>query len=103
MDLAAIAKELNKHLTANKRDDVTDENRLDVQAMCVAEEAGEFLGAYRRYTGRARRNGSLEDLEHEIADVLIATAVFAEQFGVDINQVVEDKLRIIYSRGWKEE
>lgn len=75
---------------------------LDIQALCIAEEAGELVGAYRRFSGKARRKGSLEDVRNEIADVLITTSIFARLLGIDIDAAVEDKLDIIYSRGWSE-
>lgn len=103
MNLAEATKRLSTDLSMNRRLSLTDENALDVQAICVAEEAGELLGAYRRWAGKARRTGSFSDVEDEIADVLIVTAVFAAQLGVDIDKAVENKLQIIYSRGWKEE
>lgn len=103
MDLAEVASKLQTDLALNRRDGITDENATDVQALCVAEEAGELVGAYRRYTGRARRVGSREEVEHEIADVLIVTAVLAHLLDVDIDKAVASKLDIIYSRGWKEE
>jgi NTP pyrophosphatase (non-canonical NTP hydrolase) len=102
-DLAEIASRLQSDLESNRRDAITDENALLVQALCVAEEAGELAGAYRRYAGMARRKGSRDELEHEIADVLIVTAVFAFQAGIDLDKAIDDKLRIIYARGWKEE
>jgi NTP pyrophosphatase (non-canonical NTP hydrolase) len=103
MNLKALALKLQTDLSLNRRPNITNENALDVQALCIAEEAGELIGAYRRFAGKARRTGTLEELEHEIADVLIVTAVFAERAGIDIDQAVTRKLAIIYSRGWREE
>lgn len=103
MNLKALAEDLDRTLALNRRPNITDENVLDTQAMCVAEEAGELVGAYRRWRGRARRLGTKEDLEHEIADVLIVTAVFARRAGIDIDQAVFDKLEIIYNRGWQDD
>jgi len=105
MDLRKIGEELSDALDKHffpQTPEIDEHNYLDVQAMCVAEEAGEFLKAYRRYAGKARRKGSLEDVRDEIADVLITTSVFAAFLGVDINTAVEDKLKVVYSRGFKE-
>ena len=74
-----------------------------MQALCVAEEAGELVGAYRRWAGKARRTGTRRDLEDEVADVLIVTACFAERAGIDLNAALAAKLTVIYSRGWREE
>jgi NTP pyrophosphatase (non-canonical NTP hydrolase) len=102
-DLARIARQLDGDLRANRRPAITDANQLDVQALCVAEEAGELVGAYRRWAGKARRTGTRRDLEDEIADVLIVTACFAERAGIDLNDAIARKLTAIYSRGWREE
>jgi NTP pyrophosphatase (non-canonical NTP hydrolase) len=103
-DLARIAAKLQADLALNRGPDsrITDENQLDVQALCVAEEAGELVGAYRRWAGKARRRGTFEEVRLEVADVLIVTAVFAARAKVDIDQALADKLKIIYSRGWRE-
>lgn len=101
-ELSRIASELEAVLAMNRRPGITEDNQFDVQALCVAEEAGELVGAYRRYSGKARRIGHLADVAEEIADVLIVTAVFAYQLGVDIESAVRDKLAVIYSRGWQE-
>jgi NTP pyrophosphatase (non-canonical NTP hydrolase) len=102
-DLRQIARDLEAQLHANRRPAITDANQLDVQALCVAEEAGELVGAYRRWVGKARRTGTRRDLEDEIADVLIVTACFAERAGIDLNAALAAKLTVIYSRGWREE
>ena len=102
-DLRQIARHLDARLRANKRPAITDANALDVQALCVAEEAGELVGAYRRWAGKARRTGTRRDLEDEVADVLIVTACFAERAGIDLNAAIAAKLTVIYSRGWREE
>jgi len=101
MNLRETTKQLSGDLSMNRRTGITDDNALDVQALCIAEEAGELVGAYRRHAGKARRTGSLADVEGEIADMLIVTAIFAEMLDIDIDRAVERKLEIIYSRGWK--
>ena len=102
-NLRHIARQLQRSLRAHRRPAITDANQLDVQALAVAEEAGELIGAYRRWTGRARRTGTLRDLEDEVADVLIVTAVFAERAGININDAIPRKLATIYRRGWRED
>jgi NTP pyrophosphatase (non-canonical NTP hydrolase) len=103
VDLRQIARHLEAQLRANRRPAITDANHLDVQALCVAEEAGELVGAYRRWAGKARRTGTRRGLEDEVADVLIVTACFAERAGIDLNTALAAKLTVIYSRGWREE
>lgn len=103
VDLAFIARALDGKLRENQRETVTGESQLDVQALCVAEETGELVGAYRRWAGKARRSGTFRDLEDEVADVVISTAVFAERAGIDLNTVIRRKLSSIYSRGWRDD
>jgi len=102
-DLRQIARRLDAQLRASRRPAITDANALDVQALCVAEEAGELVGAYRRWAGKARRTGTRRELEDEVADVLIVTACFAERAGIDLSAAITAKLAVIYSRGWREE
>jgi NTP pyrophosphatase (non-canonical NTP hydrolase) len=103
VNLAHIASELDAALKMNRRE-IWDESSdlLDLQALCIAEEAGELIGAYRRWAGKARRVGSFREVEDEVADLLIVTAVFAVRAGVDLDAAVERKLAVIYSRGWVE-
>ena len=74
----------------------------DTQAMCLAEEAGEFLGAYRRWAGRARRSGDFEDVKAELADVVISAHVMAKALNVDLDELVAEKLETVLARGWRE-
>lgn len=99
MNLQEIAMDLIRAVDESRPD---HEHDLNLQAICVGEEAGELLGAYRRWSGQARRKGTLAELEDEVADVLIVTSVFAERAGILIEDAVAAKLEKIYSRGWKE-
>jgi NTP pyrophosphatase (non-canonical NTP hydrolase) len=74
----------------------------DTQALCLAEEAGEAVGAYRRWSGQARRSGTKEDFEAELADVVITTYVLANFTGVDLEKAIEAKLKKITTRGWRD-
>lgn len=81
---------------------ITSENALDVQAMCIAEEAGEFIGAFRRATNKARRSGTWAEVREEIADVLITAAAFADMMDWNLESLLKEKEKVIYRRGWKE-
>jgi len=70
--------------------------------MCVAEEAGEFVGAWRRYYGWARRSGTKGDMASELADLIIVTFIAAEVTDIDVMAALESKLEKIYTRGWKD-
>lgn len=69
------------------------------QAMNVVGEAGEFAEAYRRYTGNARRVGSREEVEAELADIIISSYVFAARAGINLDAAVIRKGEIVMSRG----
>ncbi len=75
---------------------------LTMQVLTLAEEAGEAVGAIRRYTGRARRTGTLEDVGHELADVVITAHTVALLIGVDLDAAVADKACIVLSRPARE-
>jgi NTP pyrophosphatase (non-canonical NTP hydrolase) len=73
------------------------------QALAIAEEAGEFVGAYRRWSGQARRTDTYEHVSEELADVIITAFVMAEMLGMEIDKVLDAKLEVIFSRGWRED
>lgn len=73
------------------------------QALALAEEAGEFVGAVRRHYGLARRGGPFADVEAELADVVITAFVTAHTMGIDLERAVADKLGVLYTRGWRDE
>ena len=101
MNQRDVAWLLEQDLRANRRPEISNAGQLDVQALCVAEEAGGLIGAYRRSTGKARCSGTLRELENEVADLLIETAVFAERDGIDIIAAVARMLAVIYSCNWR--
>jgi len=81
-DLTAVAARISDALIAAAGLD--SEPGLQ-QAMCLIEEAGELVGAYRRWAGMARRAGTFNDVADEFADVAITTAVAAHDLGVVLN------------------
>lgn len=72
------------------------------QALGIAEEAGEFVGAFRRWQGMARRSGTRQEMLDELADVIIVSLVMCERLGEDVSAVLSHKLEKIFSRGWRE-
>lgn len=80
-------------------DQIAEGNR---QALCLAEEAGEVIGAYRRYTGQARRVGPKQDLENELADLILVAFGLAYLVGADPDVFIERKLKTILTRHWNE-
>lgn len=78
------------------------ENLANTQALALAEEVGEFVGAYRRHAGLARRRGAFEDVALELADVVITAFVTATVLKVNLPAAIKEKLNIMFSRGWRE-
>lgn len=72
---------------------------LDVQMLCLAEEAGEAIQAYRRATGRARQPGGWDAVAAELADVVIVAYVTADLADIDLDAGIADKLAAIEARG----
>jgi NTP pyrophosphatase (non-canonical NTP hydrolase) len=72
------------------------------QTLNVAEEAGEFVGSVRRFMGLARRSGAREEMEAEFADVIISSFAAAYVLGIDADEAIQKKLKIIFSRGWRQ-
>lgn len=73
------------------------------QALALAEEAGEFVGAVRRHYGLARRTGSFADVEAELADVVLTAFVTAHTLGIDLERALGEKIGVVYTRGWRDE
>ncbi len=71
------------------------------QVLAIAEECGEFVGAFRRWSGQARRTGTWQQMEDELADIIITAFATAYVFDMDIAVIIERKLGVIFHRGWK--
>ncbi len=72
------------------------------QVLALAEEAGEFTAAYRRWAGLARRAGTWHDVEAELADVVITAYVTAHVLGIDLDAAARAKAEVVFTRGWRE-
>lgn len=72
-------------------------------ALALSEEAGEAVGAIRRYLGLARRGGSIEEVTDELADVAICAYLNAYFFGLDLDAAVARKVAAIFARGLREQ
>src|SRR6266487_1043162 len=115
LNMVEHARLINEHID----DNFPVENREARQVICLAEEGGEFLeaaidinthigrfiGAWRRYSGNARRTGTKEDALKELADVIVVAYVTADILtagGPNIHEIIAHKLEDIYSRGWRQ-
>lgn len=99
VDLNDLAAEI----TRNLRVAFPDTDLVQQQVLCLAEEAGEFVGAYRRWAGLARRTGTWEDVKAELADVAVTAYVAAHVLGIDLDEAVREKTAVIMTRGWRDE
>jgi NTP pyrophosphatase (non-canonical NTP hydrolase) len=72
------------------------------QVLALAEEAGEFTAAYRRWAGLARRSGPWHDVEAELADVVITAYVTAAVLGIDLDAAARAKAEVVFTRGWRQ-
>jgi len=72
------------------------------QVLNVVGEAGEFGEAYRRFSGFARRSGSLDEVSAELADVVISAYIVAERLGIDLDKSIAAKRAIIMTRGFRD-
>jgi len=73
------------------------------QVLALAEEAGEFVGAFRRWAGEARRTGTFEEMAGELADVVITAFVTAAVLHVELDVEIAKKWAILHERGWRDE
>jgi NTP pyrophosphatase (non-canonical NTP hydrolase) len=95
--LADFADTVTGHLRAH-----FDPATLPVQqVLALAEEAGEFTAAYRRWAGMARRPGGWDDVCAELADVVITAHVTARVLGIDLDAAWRAKAAVVLSRGWR--
>jgi NTP pyrophosphatase (non-canonical NTP hydrolase) len=72
------------------------------QVLALAEEAGEFTAAYRRWAGLARRTGTWDDVTAELADVVITAYVTACVLGIDLDAAWRAKATVVFTRGWRQ-
>lgn len=92
---AAVAAHLRDHFA---------EGTLPLQqVLCLAEETGEFVAAYRRWAGLARRTGPWEQVAAELADVVITAYVTARVLGIDLDAAWREKAGFILARGWRDQ
>ncbi|MEV6610026.1 MazG nucleotide pyrophosphohydrolase domain-containing protein [Kutzneria sp. NPDC051319] len=99
-NLRDLARVISDNLRANG---FPAEGAANRQVLAVAEECGEFVGAYRRWSGQARRTGTAEELRAELADVVITAFVAAEELGIDLDQAITEKAGVVLTRGWREQ
>lgn len=86
---------------ANGNATYSNENVLS-QLGKLTEETGEAFGSYLRANGFSRRSGTFEEHEAELADVVITAYVIAACEEFDLDRAIEQKLKTVMTRGWKD-
>ena len=72
------------------------------QALKLAEESGEVIKALCRYVGISRKSGSVQEVEDELADVVLSAYLLAHYLPGDIDAAIARKAGADYLRGWRE-
>ncbi|MEC3916345.1 MazG nucleotide pyrophosphohydrolase domain-containing protein [Nocardia sp. CDC160] len=99
IDMQKVAAEIRERLGEAG---FSEEGAANRAVLALAEEAGEFVGAYRRWSGQARRTGTFEEMRAELADVVIVAWLAAGELGIDLEEAVADKLAVMSERGWRD-
>lgn len=78
----------------------TENERLLLKSMKIWEEVWEFYNEvlWHVWFTRAWKNHSRDELEKECADVILSTLLVADDLWIDMEKVLEDKLKIVFER-----
>lgn len=98
--LCLFTEKLAEEIEFYSRQGATDEQWTDAQAFSVGEEGGEFVGAYRRWKGFARRPGTKEELCEELSDVVISAFIMFSRLDEDAMLHIKRKLGKVITRGY---
>lgn len=94
-DLAAVLRATGPQISA----EAFEANQI----LALAEEGGEAVKAYRRWAGLSRRTGTKQAFAEELADLILTAFITAAVFDeIDIVYTLKEKLKIIYTRGWRD-
>ena len=99
-EFVGVINTVGAEIAANSSQGANRNEWVDAQAMVVVEEAGEFIGEYRRNRGFARRAGNREDMLAELADVVISGMLMFYTLREDPEVHIKRKLKKIVTRGY---
>ena len=68
--------------------------------MMLAEEVGEVAGELKRVWSKNYEKFAVEDLEDELADVMVLLLALANQFDIDMETAVRSKIGKDEGRNW---
>ena len=102
MDLKDIKRKLsifNKMVNENYKHR-SETERLLLKSLKISEEVWEFHNEILWYVWftRAGKEHSRKELEKECIDVLLSTMLVADDLWIDIEKVLEEKLKIVFKR-----
>ncbi len=85
-DTLPTAVELAERITGHLREHFPSDpgTERDRQVFALLEETGELIGAYRRWSGQARRTGTATELHAELADVILTAHITLTVYGADL-------------------
>lgn len=99
-NLVIFMEKLTEEIKVHAQRGNTDQEWQDAQALKLAEEVGEFAGAYNRWRGFARRDGMMGDVLEELSDVIISGFAMFAILGFDPEVYMKDKLNKVITRGY---
>ncbi len=85
-------RDLQKRVWANKVKNGFDKSTVDRDILLAQGELTEVFDAYRK---------ELDDLDEELADVVLYMLGLAEKLGIDLEDALQKKLTIVEKRKWK--
>ena len=94
--MESLADEIREHGGQG----ATDKEWVATQVIKLGSEVGEFLGAFDRYQGFARRAGDMKEVTKELADVVISAFVMFAVLEEDAEMHIKAKLHEIITRGY---
>lgn len=71
-------------------------------ALKLAEERGEAIKAYNRYSGLARKRGTLPEVAAELCDTIFSAFILAEKLGIDLGDYFDATYENVMTRGFRE-
>lgn len=97
-EIQKFAKLQNSHFR-EKWPELSDTRRLALaQGVKLSEEVGELSEQILKEQGFQRKEKTAGSVGEEVADVIFAAALIAEDFGVDLESALREKLEKLYSR-----
>lgn len=97
-EISRFAKIQNEHFR-EKWPELKDNRRLALaQAVKLSEETGELSEQVLRAQGFQRKEKTTGSVGEEVADVIFAAALIAEDFGIDLEDALSEKLKKLHER-----